>query len=154
MSKTYSVFGESWDLVEEKDRTYKNLNETLGVFAHASAVRTSALNGRGIQRLAPVLLDLHARWNLRVATAKVNEVIQQAQRERPTARDASTLHYATQVSAGPPSFVIFGGAREPDAGYRRYLENRLRKEFGFQGVPLRLRFRARKNTGRSRKTSG
>ena len=72
---------------------------------------------------------------LRVPTSKVNEVIQQAQRERPTPRIAGTLHYATQVSAGPPSFVIFGGAREPDAGYRRYLENRLRDAFGFEGVP-------------------
>lgn len=148
----FLLVANKWDLVEEKDKTYKDLNETLGVFAHASAVRTSALNGRGVQRLGPILLDLHARWNLRVPTAKVNEIIQQAQRERPTARDASTLHYATQVSTGPPSFVIFGGAREPDAGYRRYLENRLRKEFGFQGVPLQIRFRARKNTGRSRKT--
>jgi GTP-binding protein len=149
----FVLVANKWDLVEEKDKTYKDLNETLGVFAHARAVRTSALNGRGVQRLAPILLDLHTRWNLRVPTAKVNEVIQQAQRERPTARDAGTLHYATQVSAGPPSFVIFGGAREPDAGYRRYLENRLRKEFGFQGVPLQIRFRARKNTGRSRARS-
>jgi GTP-binding protein len=47
------------------------------------------------------------------------------------------------VGSGPPTFVIFGGAGEPDRGYRRYLENRLRATFGWQGVPIRLRFRPR-----------
>ena len=106
-------------------------------------MRTSALKGSGVHRLPPVLLDLHTRWTVRIPTSKVNEVIQQAQRERPTPRIAGTLHYATQVSAGPPTFVIFGGAREPDAGYRRYLEHRLRDAFGFEGVPIRVRFRPR-----------
>ena len=68
----------------------------------------------------------------------MNEVIQQAQRERPTPRLTGNLHYATQVGTGPPSFVIFGGAKEPDAGYGRFLENRLRREFDLEGVPIRL----------------
>ena len=51
--------------------------------------------------------------------------------------------FTTQVSSGPPLFVLFGGANEPDAGYRRYLENRLRGELGLEGVPIRLRFRPR-----------
>ena len=51
------------------------------------------------------------------------------------------LHYATQVSTAPPSFVIFGGARPPNPTYQRYLENRLRRELRLDGVPIRLRFR-------------
>ena len=143
--RAFLLVANKWDLVEEKDKTYKNLRETLRPFANATAMRTSALNGRGVHRLPPILFDLHTRWTLRVPTSKVNEVIQQAQRERPTPRIAGTLHYATQVSAGPPTFVIFGGAREPDAGYRRYLEGRLRRMFGFDGIPIRLTFRPRRS---------
>jgi GTPase len=142
--RAFVLVANKWDLVEEKDRCYGDLKDTVRVFADASVVRTSALKGTGVHRLGPILLDLHARWNLRVPTAKVNDVVQRAQRERPTPRATGTLHYATQVASCPPTFVIFGGAREPDAGYRRYLENRLRRTFAFQGVPIRLRFRGRR----------
>ncbi|HEX7248443.1 MAG TPA: ribosome biogenesis GTPase Der [Actinomycetota bacterium] len=134
-----------WDLVEDKDDLYADLTRTSMQFTAAPVMRVSALTGRGVHRLPPVLIDLHARWSSRVSTSKVNEVIQRAQRERPTSRDAGTLHYATQVSTGPPGFVIFGGARPPDAGYRRYVEGRLRRAFHLQGVPIRVHYRPRKS---------
>lgn len=134
-----------WDLVEEKDETYADLTHTARQFTSAPVMRTSALTGRGVHRLPAVLLDLHARWRSRVPTAKVNEVIQRAQRERPTPRTAGTLHYATQVSTAPPSFVVFGGANEPDPSYRRYIEGRLRREFHLEGVPIRVRYRPRRS---------
>ena len=99
--RAFLLVANKWDLVEEKEKTYRDLHDTLRPFARATAMRVSALNGRGVHRLPPVLLDLQARWTLRVPTSKVNEVIHQAQRERPTPRVAGTLHYATQVSAGP-----------------------------------------------------
>jgi GTP-binding protein len=133
-----------WDLVEEKDETYADLTSTVRQFATATVMRTSALTGRGVHRLPPVLLDLHTRWTSRVPTSAVNEVIQRAQRERPTPRSAGTLHYATQVATGPPTFVIFGGANEPDPSYRRYIEHRLRDAFGLEGVPVRVRYRPRR----------
>jgi len=138
------VAANKWDLVDEKDRTFKRLQENVALFADASAIRTSAKTGQGVHRLPPLLMDLHARWGRRVPTAKVNEMLQTAQEQRPTPRGAGTLHYATQVSAGPPTFVLFGGGREPDPGYRRFLENRLRRTFGFDGVPIRMSFRPRK----------
>jgi GTP-binding protein len=137
------VVANRWDLVEERDRTFKDLNEISRPFARTQVVRTSATDGIGVSRLPPLLLDLHRRWDLRVPTSRVNEVLHAAQAERPSPRSAGTLHYATQVSSGPPAFVVFGGARPPGPGYRRYLENRLRAEFGWNGVPLRLRFRSR-----------
>ncbi|MFN8232841.1 MAG: ribosome biogenesis GTPase Der [Actinomycetota bacterium] len=140
------VVANKWDLVEERDRTFKRLRDDLGPFAAAGVLRTSALTGQGVYRLPPVLADLRERWARRVATARVNEMLQRAQRERPTARGVGTIHYGTQVSAGPPTFVLFGG-REPDAGYRRFLENRLRREFDLAGVPIRLRFRERRRGG-------
>ena len=128
---------------------FRDLQEEIRPFARASAIRTSAATGQGVHRLGPLLLDLRRRWSLRAPTATVNEVIHRAQAERPTPRSAGTLHYATQVSSGPPLFVLFGGANEPDAGYRRYLENRLRGDLGLEGVPIRLRFRPRTRGGRS-----
>lgn len=138
------LIANKWDLVEEKDDTYADLSHTVKQFAAAPVMRASAVTGRGVHRLPPVLLDLHARWSSRVSTSKVNDVIQRAQRERPTPRQAGTLHYATQVSTGPPTFVVFGGAGEPDATYRRYIEGRLRREFHLEGVPIRVRYRPRK----------
>jgi GTPase len=137
------IAANKWDLVEEKDRTFKILSEEAALFANATIMRTSATRGQGVHRLPPLLMDLHRRWGHRVSTAKVNEVLQEAQRQLPTPRNAGNLHYATQVGSGPPSFVIFGGSREPDPSYQRYLENRLRRTFDYDGVPIRLTFRPR-----------
>jgi GTP-binding protein len=137
-----------WDLVEDKDRWFKRLQDEVQLYARATVLRTSATRGQGVHRLGPLLLDLHVRWSSRVTTSQVNEIVQAAQRERPTPLRTGTLHYATQVSTAPPSFVIFGGARPPNPTYQRYLENRLRRELRLDGIPIRLRFRAR---GRGRR---
>jgi GTP-binding protein len=91
------------------------------------------------------LVELHERYARRAPTSEVNRILQQAQAERP---GPVRYRYGTQVSAGPPSFVIFGG-RAPDTGYLRFLENRLRRELGLAGVPIRLRFRS----GRTKRSS-
>ena len=145
--RALQLVANKWDLVEEKDRTYKRMNEEAELFAGASVMRTSALRGTGVHRLPAVLTDLHHRWRLRVPTAKVNEVIHRAVAERPGPRSTGKVHYATQVSGAPPTFVLFG-VKEPPAGYRRYLENRLRRAFGFEGVPIRMQFRPRRRTSR------
>jgi GTPase len=141
--RAFLLVANKWDLVEERARRYEELREMVGPFARAPVQRTSAASGQGVHRLPPVLIDLHHRWNVRVSTAAVNQTVQRAQGERPAPRTAGTIKYATQVSAGPPTFVLFGSGRPPDPSYRRFLENRLRAEFGFEGVPIRLRFRRR-----------
>jgi GTP-binding protein len=137
-----------WDLIEDRDRTFKRLQDDAVPFARTQAVRTSATRGQGVHRLPALLADLHGRWTSRAATSTVNDIVQTAQRERPTDRKTGNLHYATQVGAGPPTFVVFGGATPPGPGYRRYLENRLRRELGLDGVPIRLRFRPRERSRR------
>jgi GTP-binding protein len=132
-----------WDLVEDKDRTFKRLADETQLYAKATVLRTSATRGQGVHRLPPLLLDLHARWTSRASTSTVNTIVQAAQRERPTPQRTGTLHYATQVSTAPPSFVVFGGAQPPNATYQRYLENRLRRELHLEGIPIRVRFRPR-----------
>lgn len=142
LGRALVVVANKWDLVEDKDRVFKELQEVVAPFARAQALRTSALRGTGVHRLRPVLLGLHERWTRRVSTAPVNEVLQQAQLERPAPREVGRFRYATQVSAGPPSFVVFG-SKPPGPSYRRFLEGRLRRAFGFDGVPIRLSFRTR-----------
>jgi GTP-binding protein len=136
------VVANKWDLVEGRDPAFKELQELLVPFDRAEVVRTSAVQGLGVHRLPPVLIDLYLRWNLRISTAKANEILRAAQGERPAPRSTGTFRYCTQVSAGPPTFVLFGG-RAPDPSYRRFLEHRFRREFGWEGVPIRMRFRGR-----------
>ena len=132
-----------WDLLDDRDRTFKRLTEEARILARAGVLRTSALDGLGVRRIPEALLDVRRRWASRQPTSRVNDVLQRALAARPPPRSSGTLRYATQVAARPPTFVIFGGARAPDPGYRRYLENRFREAFALEGVPIRMRFRGR-----------
>jgi len=133
------VVANKWDLIEERDRAFKELTELLAPFARAPVLRSSALTGTGVRRLAPTLLEVHERWIRRAPTAPVNEVILAAQGEQP-APGGVRYKYATQVANGPPTFVLFG-ALPPHASYQRFLEGRLRRALDLDGVPIRLRFR-------------
>ena len=139
------VAANKWDLVpsEDKEPLLAAINEDVIPFARAPVIRLSALTGQGVNRLPQVLMLQHGRWTRRVSTSEVNRVLEQAQDERPPLRGITRFRYGTQVSAGPPSFVLFGG-RVPDPGYRRFLENRFRRAFDLEGIPIRMRFRARK----------
>ena len=137
-----------WDLVPsiERDQLFKSLTRELQLFPGTPVLRTSALRGVGVGRIVPALLMVHASWTRRVPTAEVNRVLQAALETYPPPRGVGRIRYATQVSAGPPSFVLFGTV-DPPTAYRRYLENSLRRAFGFGGVPLRLSFRPRQPRG-------
>jgi GTP-binding protein len=134
-----------WDLVPSEERAdlFKDLTAELKLFPGVPVVKTSALTGSGLRRVLPALLRVHQSWSKRIPTAEVNRVLQEATAAHPPPRGAGRILYGTQVGAGPPSFVLFGSASPPPS-YRRYLENTLRKAFGFEGVPLRLRFRPRR----------
>jgi len=133
------VVANKWDLVEERDRAFRELAELLEPYARTPVLRTSAKSGTGVHRLPATLATVHERWSERQPTAAVNEVVQAAQAER-SAPGGVRYRYATQVGSGPPRFVIFGG-EPPAASYQRFLEGRLRRAFRLDGVPIRLRFR-------------
>ena len=133
-----------WDLVEERARAFRDLSDAAVPFEGASVMRASALSGSGLRHLPATLLDLVARWSRRVSTSEVNRLLQDVQDVRPPSRGVGPFRYATQVSAGPPTFVVFGAGKPPEASYRRYLENRVRGAFFLGGVPVRLRFRQRR----------
>lgn len=137
-----------WDLVPTGDRAdrFLDLSMEARIVPGAPVVRTSALTGLGVGRVAPALFGVHRAWSTRAPTAEVNRALATATGAHPVPRGGGRILYGTQVSAGPPTFVLFGAA-EPGAAYRRYLEGTLRSTFGFDGVPVRLTFRPKERRG-------
>lgn len=138
-----------WDLLDEERRealedSWPRLAQLLST---PQRVNTSALTGRGIEKLFPALDRALEAHHLRLGTGEVNRIFQEAvQRRRPPSRDHHPwkLYYATQVATGPPTFMLFANrtlARSDT--YRRYLENRLREALEVPGVPVRLVIRKR-----------
>jgi GTP-binding protein len=144
-----------WDLVPSGERgdRFVELERELKLFPGTPVLRTSALTGMGVGRLVPSLVSVHESWSARAPTAEVNRVLEAALSAHPPPRQSGRILYGTQVSAGPPAFVLFGAA-DPGPSYRRYLEGALRRAFGFQGVPVRLSFRARRRPGARRTPKG
>jgi GTPase len=138
-----------WDLIPSGERAerFERLAEEVRIIPGATVLRTSALTGSGVGRLGGVLLAAHERWGRRVPTAEVNRVLERATAAHPPPRGAGRIRYGTQVMSGPPTFVLFGVPRVMPS-YERYLENTLREAFGFDGIPVRLRFRGRRPSPR------
>ena len=95
----------------------------------------------------PLVSQIYRERLKRLSTATVNNVIQQAvaAHNRPTSHGKQLkIFYATQAEANPPTFVFFtNDAKLVHFSYRRFLENTLRRAFGFAGTPLRLTFKTR-----------
>jgi GTP-binding protein len=111
----------------------------------------SALTGKGCHRILPLVLTIYKQFDKHVSTAKLNKFLEQAvhahsvpQRYHRPVR----LNYMTQARVRPPTFVVWSntpeGIKDP---YKRYLENRLRDEWGFDGSPIRLHFRKKRKPG-------
>ena len=108
---------------------------------------TSALTGEGVADLLRLAADIDATRGRRVQTPELNRVLQSAiaaHSPRYVGKRRLKLLYATQAEVRPPTFVFF--VNDPELlhfAYRRYLENRIRAAFGFDGAAIRLLFRAR-----------
>jgi GTP-binding protein len=139
------VVANKWDLVESGERAerFAEIRERVAVFPGVPVLRTSARTGAGVGKLPAALLRTREAWVKRVSTSEVNRVLQQAQSEHPPPRVTGKVLYGSQVGSGPPRFVVFSGGPIPRP-YARFLENRLRAAFGFEGVPIRLTFRRRR----------
>ncbi len=138
------VVANKWDLVEPEERVSRGeaIRAGVAVFPGVTTLRTSAKTGAAVGKVVPALLEVRERWTRRAPTAEVNRILQQAQAEHPPPRGSGRLRYGTQVGTGPPRFVIFAGGKVTP-GYRRFLENRLRRELGLAAVPVWLSFRGR-----------
>jgi GTP-binding protein len=142
-----------WDLVEDKQKTLKELRETLGErlsqVPGVTLVPLSALSGRGVDKLAKAVLDAYDSWNRRVPTPSLNRWLEEAlARHSPPAVSGRRikLRYITQPSTRPPTFVAFcSRPQDLPKSYIRYLTNSLREAFDLPGVPLRLNLRKGEN---------
>jgi GTP-binding protein len=136
-----------WDLVDE-DRRYlldNEIDRELVQVRWAQRVNISAKTGRAVQKLVPALESALASWDTRIGTGRLNTWIKEVVAATPPpvrgGRQPRIL-FATQAAARPPTFVLFtSGFLE--AGYRRFLERRLRETFGFEGSPIRINVRVR-----------
>ncbi len=139
-----------WDLVTDKDLAnwQKFLKNEFKFASYAPILYTSAKTGQGVEFIMPQAIQVNRERSKRLTTATVNNVIQQAVagHNRPASQGKQLkIYYATQAEASPPTFVFFtNDAKLVHFSYKRFLENSLRKAFGFSGTPLRLSFKSRR----------
>jgi len=141
-----------WDLVDE-DRRYamrRELERDLVRVPWAERVNVSALTGRALAKMAPAMRRALASWDQRISTGQLNSWLSDVIAATPPpvrSGKQPKILFATQASTRPPTFVLFtSGFLE--AGYRRFLERKLREEFGFSGTPVRISVRVREKRGR------
>ena len=132
-----------WELLDAEQRAEitRQVGDKLHFIGDAPVLKVSALTGKGVHKLLPILTDAIARYHLRVPTVEVNKVLARAQSAQPAPTGARVL-YALQGAADPPTFTLFVNRELPPA-YLRYLERSLREAFGFGAVPIKLRVRRR-----------
>jgi GTP-binding protein len=141
-----------WDLVEEKtDRTFDQyvewIRNDVPFLDFAPIVSISAKTGQRVGRVLEAAIDIWGERRKRISTGELNRVLSAATDRTPpppVRGHRPKLFYATQAAVAPPTFVFFASdASAVHFSYRRYLENRLREQFGFDGTPVRLVFRDR-----------
>ena len=138
-----------WDLVTEKNTTEWNryIRRQFRFMAYAPVLYTSAKSGQGVNKIIPEVRQIYQERLKRLSTATVNNVVQQAVAAHSLPRSGGKqlkVLYATQAEVNPPTFVFFvNDAKLVHFSYQRYLENTLRKSFGFAGTPLRLVLKTR-----------
>ncbi|PPJ22629.1 ribosome biogenesis GTPase Der [Nocardia nova] len=144
-----------WDLVDE-DRRYqleREVERELVRVPWAQRVNISAHTGRAVQKLVPAMETALESWDQRIPTGRLNTWLKEVIAATPPPMRGGRLPrvlFATQATTRPPTFVLFTtGFLE--AGYRRFLERRLREEFGFDGSPVRISVRVREKRDRSKK---
>jgi GTP-binding protein len=136
-----------WDLVDDERRTQleREMERNFDQVEWAERINISALTGWHRDRLIPAIERALSSWELRIPTAKLNSFLGQLVGANPPpirSGKQPKILFATQAGIQPPTFIIFASDfLEPS--YRRYIERRLREEFGFAGSPIRISVRMR-----------
>lgn len=142
-----------WDAVEKDTHTIvgfrKAARDQLIFMPYARPMFVSALTGQRVHKILQQVDAAYEQYTRRITTGLLNDILGEALLiQEPPMKKGRRLkvYYATQVSIKPPTFVLF--VNDPDLmhfSYLRYLENNLRKAFGFEGTPIRILLRARKD---------
>jgi GTP-binding protein len=144
-----------WDLVDEdrRDLLDREIDRELAQLQWAQRVNISAKTGRAVQKLVPAMETALASWDTRIPTGPLNTWVKEIVAATPPpvrGGKQPRILFATQAAARPPTFVLFTtGFLE--AGYRRFLERRLRETFGFEGSPIRINVRVREKRAPKRR---
>jgi GTP-binding protein len=142
-----------WDLAAQKGVQRKafesDVRDTLKFVAWAPIVFLSARTGQGIGALVAAVDRVHAARGARVTTGELNRLLVKATESNAPKADkggqAVRILYGSQIGTAPPTFAIsINHPVDLHFSYRRYLENRIRDAFGFEGTPIRLKVRHRR----------
>ena len=144
-----------WDLVPKDDgkQILETVEHALRFVSNSPILSISAKTGSKLIRLVPAIARVYEAGRKQIPTAEFNRWLQETVRRHEPSLGRQAHHvrrrqkffYGAQIGSRPPKFVFF--CTDPDAvqtSYKRYLENRLRERFGFDGSPIRMRFRGRK----------
>ncbi|MCC6475550.1 ribosome biogenesis GTPase Der [bacterium] len=141
-----------WDLMEKDERTAslieKEIDERLSSLSYIEKIFISAKEQQRVHRLLEVVLRVHEERLKRIATPELNRFVKELMERQPPpavkARDLR-LTYITQADSEPPTFIAFAKwAKLIPANYTLFLERRLREQYGFDGVPIRIFYRAKR----------
>ena len=141
-----------WDAIEKDNKTVnkftENIRSILSFMPYASIIYISALTGQRVSRLYNMIDSVIANNSMRIATGVLNEIVIEAvaMHEPPSDKGKRLkIFYVTQAGVKPPTFVIFVNNKSlMHFSYQRYLENRIREAFGFEGTSLKFIIRERK----------
>lgn len=144
--KAIIIIYNKWDTVEKDDKTINavtlKIRNEFTYLSYAPIIFVSAKTKQRVKDIIPMINDVYNYANLRIDTSILNEVIMDAQLQTPAPAingKRFKIFYATQVSVMPPTFVL--SVNDPKLmhfSYRRYLENKIRDAFGFDGTPIRV----------------
>ena len=132
-----------WDLVgtEERLEVLGEVQRMLGFVGDAPVLKISALTGKNVEKLHPLLTEAISQYHTRVPTRDVNKVIAAAQQRNPAPHGAKIL-YAVQGAIDPPTFTLFVN-REIGRPYLRFIERAIRDEFDLGSTAMKIRVRKR-----------
>lgn len=141
-----------WDLVDEERRYYleREIERELVQVQWAPRINVTARTGWHVDRLVPALDKALEGWETRVSTGALNAFLGRLVAEHPhpvRSGKQPKIMFGTQPSTAPPTFVLFTSGKLDD-GYERYIERRLREEFGFVGTPIVINQRVREKRKR------
>jgi GTP-binding protein len=144
-----------WDLLDEERRHYleREIDRQLHNARWAPRVNISAKTGRHVEKLVPGIETALAGWETRVPTSKLNQFFADLVNSHPhpvRGGKQPRVLFATQAGVRPPRFVLFTSGFLEE-GYRRFIERRLREEFGFAGTPLDITMKIREKRGKNRR---
>ena len=155
------IVANKWDLTKENGQDFvkgfdEELRRQLKFLDYATILHISALTGERTPKLLEAIDKVAESRQRRVKTTELNKFVERVAAEHPPASPGKghvRILYAAQTSVAPPTFVFFTNiATTFHFSYQRYLENRLREEFGFEGTPIRIHVRARRRKERPEKS--